>query len=351
MMRPDQGSVPQRIAIFGASGHTGRFAIAELLHRGITPIAVGRNLAALADAGFPRNEVILRQASVDDAASLDRAFEGASAVINCAGPFLETADAVAGAALRCGIHYLDVSAEQPSTHQTLEKFDSAARTAGVAVVPSMSFYGGFADLLATAAMGDWEYAHTIDVMIGLDSWHPTRGTRATGEKNTAERLAVADGELVAVSSPRSEKDWLFEGPLGHQVMVEVPFAEIVLISRHLKITELHTWLNRLALDDIHDAATPAPKPADGSGRSLQQFVVEVVAERDGNTRRILARGRDIYAFSATLICEAAERLLDGKFTSPGALPPGEAFDSSELLSALTPNHITLQMASTARPLD
>jgi short subunit dehydrogenase-like uncharacterized protein len=97
--------------------------------------------------------------------SLDRALDGAHAVINCAGPLLEIADAVAAAAVRTGIHYLDVTAEQPSTRATLDTYDVSARNAGVAVVPAMGFYGGFADLLVTAALGDWNRADTIEIMI------------------------------------------------------------------------------------------------------------------------------------------------------------------------------------------
>jgi short subunit dehydrogenase-like uncharacterized protein len=331
------------VAVFGAGGHTGRFVVEELLRNGITPIAVARDLGSLSAAGLPEDRVLLRQGSVTDLASLDRAFEGAGAVINCAGPFLETADAVASAALRAGIHYIDVSAEQPSTRETLDRYDAAARTAGVAVIPSMSFYGGFADLLTTAAMGDWDCAETIDVMIGLDSWHPTRGTRLTGEKNTSERLVVASGKLVPVPSPRRERDWIFDGTLGQQAMVETPFAEIVLLARHVKMTELHTWLNRIALDDIHNSATPAPEPADDRGRSVQQFIVEVVVVRGGKRRRVVARGRDFYAFSATLVCEAVKRLLDGNFSGAGAQPAGVVFNAREFLSALTPEPLTLEM--------
>lgn len=333
------------VAVFGAAGHTGQFVVAELLRRGLAPIAIARNLTALAAAKFPEPEVLCRQAFVSDAESLDQAFNGARAVINCAGPFLEIADAVATAALRAGIHYLDVTAEQASARATLDRYDMAAREAGIAVIPSMSFYGGFADLLVTAAIGDWDHADAIDVMIGLDSWHPTRGTRITGEKNTAQRMVVAEGRLVPVSSRRSEKDWEFGDRLGRQAMVEVPFSEIVLIARHVKTVELHTWLSRIALDDIHNSTTPAPKPADETGRSAQRFIVDVVATRDNNARRIIARGRDIYAFSATLVCEAAERLLEGKFSSAGAQPPGAIFNAQEVLSALTPDHLTFEITA------
>lgn len=333
------------VAVFGAAGHTGQFVVAELLRRGLAPIAIARDSAALAAASFPEHKVLQRHASVNGAELLDQALNGARAVINCAGPFLETADAVATAALRAGIHYLDVTAEQASALATLDRYDMAAREAGIAVIPSMGFYGGFADLLATAALGDWDHADAIDVMIGLDSWHPTRGTRITGEKNTGQRMVVAKGRLVPVSSPRSEKDWEFGDPLGRQAMVEVPFSEIVLIARHVKTAELHTWLSRIALDDIHNPATPAPKPADETGRSPQRFIVDVVATRDSDARRIIARGRDIYAFSATLVCEAAERLLEGKFSSAGAQPPGAIFNAQEVLSALTPDHLTFEITA------
>ena len=337
------------VGVFGAGGHTGRFVVAELLRRGIAPIAIARDPAALVAASFAEPSVLCRQASVEDVQSLDRALDGARAVINCAGPFLETADAVANAAVRAGIHYLDVTAEQASARATLDKYDAAARQAGIAVIPSMSFYGGFADFLVTAALGDWDHADAIDVMIGLDSWHPTRGTRITGEKNTAQRMVVAEGRLVPVSSPRLEKDWEFGDPLGRQAMVETPFSEIVLIARHVKTAELHTWLNRMALDDIHNAATPAPQPADKTGRSSQRFIVEVMATRDNKARRVIARGRDIYAFSAGLVCEAVERLLEGKFNGAGAQPPGAIFNAQEILSALAPDHLTFEITA-ARPI-
>ncbi|GGH04305.1 hypothetical protein GCM10011586_20360 [Silvibacterium dinghuense] len=240
------------------------------------------------------------------------------------------------------MHYLDVTAEQPSAREILDKYDKDARTAGISVVPSMSFYGGFVDLLATEAMGDWNHADTIDVMIGLDSWHPTRGTRLTGEKNISERLVVSSGRPVPISSPRQQRNWQFAPPLGQQPMVEVPFAEMVLFPRHVQVSELHTWLNRLALDDLHDSSTPPPRSADDSGRSPQRFLVEVVIARKAEVRRIVAQGRDIYAFSATLVCKAVERLLNGNISGAGAQPPGVVFNARELLSALSPEYLTFE---------
>jgi uncharacterized protein YbjT (DUF2867 family) len=333
------------VAVFGALGHTGRFVLSELLRRGITPIAIARDAAALAVVDFSDRKVLRRPASVDQQESLNQAIEGAQAIINCAGPFIETANAVATAAVQAGIHYLDVTAEQPSARTTLDQYDLAARAAGIVVLPAMGFYGGFADLLVTAALGDWDFADSIEIMVGLDSWHPTRGTRITGERNTAQRMVITGGELVPAPQPAREMSWNFGDPLGCQLMVEVPLAETILISRHVNTANLHTYLSNVALNDIRNLTTPGPKPADATGRSAQRFAVEVVGTRGAESHRIIGRGRDIYAFTAPLVCEVTERLLKGLFLEAGAHAPGAIFDAKDVLAALAPDHLTFEITS------
>ena len=332
------------VAVFGATGHTGRFVIAELLRRGLTPIAVARDSAQLAAAGYADRGIAVRVASIDDAASLSRAFAGVAAVINCAGPFLDTAHPVASVALSLGIHYLDVTAEQPSAQATFETFDAPAREAGVVVIPAMGFYGGFADLLATTAMGHWDIADEISIAIALDSWHPTRGTRVTGERNTARRLIIADGRLTPLPLPAAERPWAFPAPFARQEVIELPFSEVIVMAQHLRTTELHTYLSQRALRDIRDKSTPPPSPTDASGRSAQRFLMEVIVRQGADTRRIVAQGQDIYAFSAPLVCEAVQRILTGERRGIGAQAPGALFDAPAFLQALAPHGLILDIA-------
>ena len=135
-----------------------RSVVKELVRRGFTPIAIGRDEAKLGAVPLLADGLVRRVAGIEDPESLARALRGAAAVINCAGPFLDTAEAVISAALRARVHYLDVTAEQASARGTFEKFAAPAQDAGVVVVPAMGFYGGFCDLLATAAMGNWPRA-------------------------------------------------------------------------------------------------------------------------------------------------------------------------------------------------
>lgn len=334
------------VAVFGASGHTGRFVAAELARRGLTPLLAGRDadrLRAVADA---HPGAAVRIASIDDPDALDRALRGAAAVINCAGPFLDTATPLVEAALRAGIHYLDVTAEQGSALATFDRFGDAARRAGVVVMPAMAFYGGLGDLLATAAMADWPDADEITVAIALDSWKPTPGTRLTGKRNTARRLVVSGAGLAPLADPPPRRAWRFPAPFGSQDVVGLPFTEVITISRHLKAREIHTYMNLAPLTDLRDPGTPGPSASDASGRSDQSFLVEVVVRRAAAERRAVARGRDIYAITAPLVVEAAGRILAGRAGGPGVLAAGAAFDAADFLAAIGTGQLTVEYAPT-----
>ena len=118
-------STTRFVAVYGATGHTGRFVVREAQRRGLPVVAVGRSAARL-DEMFPA-EVVRRVALLGDPASLEQAFAGCAVVINCAGPFLDTAAPVARAALRAGSHYIDVTAEQASAQASFADFDAPAR--------------------------------------------------------------------------------------------------------------------------------------------------------------------------------------------------------------------------------
>jgi len=329
------GSPQPVVAVYGASGHTGGFVIRELSRRGFTAVAIGRDAERLAAADFPAG--VKREVAVlDDPASLARALAGAAAVVNCAGPFIDTAEPLVSAALRARIHYFDVTAEQASAQAIFERY-SAAEEAGVAVIPAMGFYGGLGDLLATAAMGDWTRADEARIGIALDSWKPTEGTRATGRRNTARRLTLAEGMLRPLADPAPSVVWPYAEPFGAQEMVELPFTEAILIGSHLQVSELHTYLNTAPLRDLRDARTPAPVAADASGRSAQTFVVEVEVRQGSTVRRASALGRDIYATTAPLVVEAVERVLNDATAPRGVFAPGGLFDARNFLTALAPD--------------
>ncbi len=337
------------IVVFGASGHTARFIVAELRRRGRAMVLAGRDTGALRElageeSSGPRADV--RVASAEDAVSLDGALGGATAVINCAGPFVDTAAPVAEAALRARIHYLDVSAEQAVTLDTFARYAASARERGVVVAPSMGFYGALGDLLATAALGDWSAADEVRLGIALDGWRPTRGTRRTVQRNAGRHVVLTNGRFEPFPSAPREETWAFAPPLGEQQVRELATADQVTIARHLRVPEVRVYMTLAPLRDLRDPDTPPPVAADASGRSAQTFLVQAVVRRGGDERRASATGRDIYAVTAPIVVEAVTRLIDGRVAggrAAGAFSAGELFDAVDFLRSLSPDHLALKL--------
>ncbi|MDX6352491.1 MAG: hypothetical protein QOF84_7281, partial [Streptomyces sp.] len=299
-------STAAAVVVYGATGHTGRFIVAELRRRGLATVISGRDAAQLEVLAAKWSDVVVRPATVDDASSLDRALAGAAAVINCAGPFAVTAGPVVEAALRAGIPYVDVAAEIEANVSMFADYAEAARKTDTPVVPAMAFYGGLGDLLVTAAMGEWTAADEAHVAYGLSGWHPTAGTRAAGQvshqRREGRRVRFADGALQYHDDKVSEQDWLFPEPLGRRaVIAEFTMADVVTVPSHLAVPEVRTYMTVEAARDLAEEDTPAPEPVDALGRSDQTFVVDVLVRAGGVERRATARGQDIYAVTAPLV--------------------------------------------------
>ena len=309
----------QRVAVVGAGGHTGKFVVAELARRGMTSIPCDR------------------------ATSLDLALRSADAVINCAGPFADTAARVFETATSAGIPYLDVTAEVEVVTDT---FASYAGTS-IPIVPAAAFYGGLGDLLATAAMGDWPAADHLTIAYALSSWHPTRGTQATGrvsaQRRSGRRIAYTGRQMQFREGEQPRAEWTFPAPIGSRPVIgEVTMADSATIPTHLDVPEISTYMSSNALDDLAAPDAPGPVAVDERGRSAQTFLVEVVARSGGAERRAVASGQDIYAVTAPLVVEATCRVLAGAGGTAGVASLGARFDATDFLNSLSPEYLALR---------
>ncbi|WP_328999788.1 saccharopine dehydrogenase NADP-binding domain-containing protein [Kribbella sp. NBC_00709] len=318
------------VVVYGATGHTGRFVVEELLRRGLPTVVSGRNAAALESTW---GDLEIRPASVDDPQALDQALKNAAAVINCAGPFAATGAPIIDAAARAGIPYVDVAAEIEANLSTY------ARHSDTLVVPAVAFYGGLGDLLATAALGERTAADEVHVAYGLTSWHPTPGTRAAGQVShdlrNGRRLRFTAGALQYHDDKPVPEDWTFPEPLGRRrVIPEFTMADVVTIPSHLAVPEVRTYMTVEAAGDLFNTDTPAPTAVDEFGRSDQAFAVDVRIRTGGEERRATARGQDIYAISAPLAVGAVRRILAGEVRAHGVASAGAMFDAVEFLNDL-----------------
>jgi hypothetical protein len=185
--------------------------------------------------------------------------------------------------------------------------------------------------------------------VALSHWHPTAGTRNTGQSNTARRVVVAGGRLVPLAVAQPARNWRFPSPFGVLPVKCVPLSEIITISRHIQAARVESYMNEAPLRDLANPATPPPVPSDQGAESAQAFVMEVFVTGDGQARRATAHGHDIYAVSAPLVVEACRRLLAQAPPRGGTYAPAELFDPTDFLVALSPG-IRFTGSEPSRPM-
>ena len=305
----------KKVVVYGAYGHTGRFVVKELLRRSLPVVVAGRNGSKI-DSLAKVVGIEGVQLDIEEAEGFDRILADKSALINCAGPFLDTAPALVKHAIRSGVPYFDVAAEQRVVYELFSEYARAEIDS--LVVPGVAFYGQLGELLIAETLGDMTDAD-VTLAIGLDSWEPTVGTRKTGSKNPGLRRRLIDGQLEE-REPFPGRLWTFAGRLGEQAMLSLALSEAVLVEQSKRVKNLRTYINEGPIKDLVDESTPAPTPSDEFGASSQFWEMDVEITDGGLTRRASLTGRDIYAVSGQLVVHAVETLLSNGVHLTGIRP-------------------------------
>ncbi len=123
--------------IYGANGYTGALIAREAVARGLRPVLAGRNAEAVGSLGRELG-VEHRVFGLHDPTAVTAGLQGVRAVLHCAGPFAQTARAMADACLRTSTHYLDITGEI-RVFEELAARDGEAKSAGVMLLPGAGF--------------------------------------------------------------------------------------------------------------------------------------------------------------------------------------------------------------------
>jgi short subunit dehydrogenase-like uncharacterized protein len=339
-----------RVAIYGANGFQGTLVLAELKRRGIETVLAGRSPGRLREtargAGLPAAQI--RPAALDDHVALTAALRDVDAVINCAGPFTDTADKVVRAAFAAGCHYVDTCGEPPEIHHIHETFDADARSAGVTAVPATTDGGVPGDLLAHLL---WLRLGALDRVTATH--RITGGTMSRGSLRSLAALAAAPerfvhyrdgGWLVGDDRPAPLGSVVFPGESAATKTVGFPLQEAVLVPRHVRVRTVDNAVEEslaalLAAPVGLDSLDLGPAGPDAEERAAQHWtiVVDAVGE-DGRSARGVARGPDTYGTTAVIAVESALRLADGDAPA-GVLAPAQAFDAAGFLDILAPHGV------------
>ena len=134
------------VVILGATGYTGRQAVRAMRRQGtgVRWAVAGRNVSAMqtligdaARRGARKPGVLL--ADTTDPASLATLASQAQVLINLAGPYALTGEAVIEACIASGTHYFDLSGETFWVRRMIELHHDAAVKAKVRIIPSCGY--------------------------------------------------------------------------------------------------------------------------------------------------------------------------------------------------------------------
>jgi short subunit dehydrogenase-like uncharacterized protein len=129
-------SIPP-LMVYGANGYSAQLIIEEFLSRNIFPVLAGRNETALKHLAQKYN-CEYKTFDLSDEEKVVASLKGIHTVLNCAGPFVQTAKDLMEACLRTKTNYLDITGEMPVMHLAFS-LDGNAKENGIVILPSVGF--------------------------------------------------------------------------------------------------------------------------------------------------------------------------------------------------------------------
>jgi short subunit dehydrogenase-like uncharacterized protein len=335
------------MALNGASGYTGRLAVAELSRRGIDAVLVGRDpgrlRTAAAGTGFE-----VRIADIGDPDALQAAFAGMDAVVNAAGPFTRLGAPVIRAAIAAGAHYVDTTGEQHYINKVFGTFADTAVGAGVTVVPAMADDGGPSDFISHLA---GEAAGAVDVMTAA-LWYRD-GNFSRGTLRSLDPDLVFDGALRyengtwVTYGEASHATWRFPGADEPVPVNKMALPPVATVPRHVPVGRMEGVLAG-SFSALKDGIDPAvidslPEGPDDEQRRQGKWTITVeAAGQGGRTVRGEVEGMDGYGKTAMIAVEAARRLVTNG-AKAGVLAPSQAFDPESFLGFLSGHGVRWQV--------
>lgn len=349
------------IAVYGATGYTGRLVVAELLRAGADFIVSGRNAERLEAL---RKDLDLdapaRPARIDDPSSLRELLADCAAVIDCAGPFVKFGEPVLAAAVETGTHYLDTTGEQPYMQMAFERYGPGAARAGVAVVPAMGFDYVPGDMLASLTAEGMGELDEINLHYCWRDFTPSQGTaRTTLEMIGGKDVEWRNLEWVEAKGGVSRGAYEFPEPFGRQRMFRYPSGEQITVPRHVRTRNVRASMNagafssdrlapifsamvrpaglamRTPLKGLANAAiSRLPEGQTPEQRERMTWAIVCEAKRGEVERKGVIAGRDVYGLTAAAIARGALLASQRGFESRGGLAPSQAFDPKDFLDGL-----------------
>jgi len=206
------------LLIYGAYGYTGELISRTAVERGFDPILAGRDPDRLHSLG---TELDCRSRAFGLTDDIEAQLSGVNAVLNCAGPFEETAEPFVAACLNRGVDYLDITGELP-VFERLARRDQAATDAGVTLMPGVGYDVVPTDSLSAHLQERLPEATHLSLALSA-SGSLSGGTLKTLINGFGSGSAIReDGQLRAI--PTASKQRVVDFGSGTETVMTIPWG-------------------------------------------------------------------------------------------------------------------------------
>lgn len=370
-----------RILVLGGAGEMGSAAVADLIERTEHEITVGELRPDAATALLQRLGASGRavHVDVDDPVSLGAALADIDVVLNAT--YMRQNVAVTDAAIKAGVHLVDLGSYYPETLQQLERHEDAVG-AGCRIVPGCGVAPGLTNIVARLGADELESVESI----GLYSYitHPlwtSPGIVITRfDASTGTSLVYQDGSIVEHPSFSQAEQIDFPEPYGRQEVHLVPHPEPITLPRYIDVPNVVFKVGYPAEEERRIKVLlelgfdrDEPFELDGMTISPRRFAAAYIGsrgiaptDRSANVKQIRVDGtRDgkpvtlVYDFAVEQTGRSASSAITGTVAAiaadlvahggpAGVHPPEGAFDPRSFLDALARRGFTVQRRLIAR---
>lgn len=224
--------------IYGAYGYSGKLIAEEAARSGLKPIIAGRNREKTEslgqDLGLP-----VRVFPLDDAGAVTENLNEIDLVLNCAGPFSQTARVMMDACIQAKVHYLDITGEI-SVFEAAHERDAQAQQAGIILCPGVGFDVIPTDCVAATLKAALPDAVSLD--LGFDSRSRlSPGTAKTSVEGLADGGKIRrDGKLVSV--PAAYQTETIDFGAGAKFAMTIPWGDVSTAYRTTGIGNIRAFV-------------------------------------------------------------------------------------------------------------
>jgi short subunit dehydrogenase-like uncharacterized protein len=337
------------LAIYGATGYTGRMIVQRAIDRGLRPVIAARNQDAIRSMAAACG-LEWKLAHINEPASLLHLTAAAKVLVNAAGPFTATAGPLMDACIATGTHYLDITGDSATVEATAQWHERAVLSK-VMLMPATGFDVVASDcLLAHVAR---RLPGATSLKLGFDKSEPTstgslktilemsgQGVRV---RRNGRLISVAPGSLVhnfdygrgpqpsfAVNLGDTSSAFFSTG-IGN---IETYMRASVQVWSAITASRYWGWLLatppwQAALKAQVDLFALDPSPQQSSAA----WGILVAEARDASGRCVRSRllTGDVYWFTALSVVTVAEKCIAGEW-QPGFQTPSRVYGPDFVLS-------------------